>query len=271
MTDDPMFTSREGTTPLLISIPHGGTELPEAIAATLTPEARALPDTDWHVGRLYEFAAGLGAGLIAARASRYVVDLNRPSDGRSLYPGQATTGLVPTETFDGAPVYRPGPVPALAEIARRVETYWRPYHAALRERVERIRSRFAVAVLWEAHSIRSVVPRLFDGRLPDFNLGTNDGASADPGLVARVQAVAAVSGYSSALNGRFKGGFITRSCGQPATGIQAIQLELAQATYMDEAPPYAYRSDLAARVQAPIRAMLEAVLAWLGETGATRG
>lgn len=270
MTLDSIFTAREGTTPLLISIPHGGTELPADIAVTLTPEARALPDTDWHAGRLYHFAAGLGAGLIAARYSRYVVDLNRPSDGRSLYPGQATTGLVPTETFDGAPVYRAGHAPDAAEIERRVETCWRPYHAALRERVERIRSRFGVAVLWDAHSIRSVVPRLFDGRLPDFNFGTNDGASADPGLVARVNTVAAASGYSSVLNGRFKGGFITRTFGQPATGIHAIQLELAQATYMVEAPPYPYRADLAGRVQAPIRAMLRATLAWLDEAGTKR-
>lgn len=259
-----VFTAREGRAPLLVSIPHGGTEVPDDVAADLNEEARALPDTDWHVERLYDFAAGLGAGFIAARYSRYVIDLNRPSDGRSLYPGQATTGLVPTTTFDGAPLYRAGRAPGQDEIARRVATYWKPYHEALEARLGALRERHGVVLLWDAHSIRSRVPRLFDGRLADFNLGTNGGASADADLTARVHGAAvAAKAYSSVLNGRFKGGHITRTFGVPGTGRHAIQLELAQATYMDEQPPYAFRRDLAEVVRPAIRAMLESALDWL--------
>lgn len=257
------FVERTGDAPLLISIPHGGTDLPTAIAARLTDHARTLPDTDWHVERLYDFAAKLGAGLIAARLSRYVIDLNRPSDGRSLYPGQATTGLVPVTDFDGAPLYRPGQEPNDAEVAERVETCWRPYHEALATRLADLRARHGVVLLWDAHSIRSRVPRLFDGRLPDFNLGTNGGASASAGLTERVHEAAQVPAYTSVLNGRFKGGHITRTYGRPETGVHAIQLELAQATYMDEAPPYGFRADLADQVRGPIGAMLGAALAWL--------
>ncbi|MGH6719703.1 MAG: N-formylglutamate deformylase [Alphaproteobacteria bacterium] len=264
MTTDPFFAEHTGDAPLLISIPHGGTEVPGDIAAGLTDRALTLPDTDWHVARLYDFARALGANTIAARLSRYVIDLNRPSDGHSLYPGQATTGLVPTTTFDGAPLHRAGQAPDAAEITRRVAAYWRPYHVALEARLQTIRRRHGVALLWDAHSIRSRVPRLFEGRLPDFNLGSNGGASADRGLVTRVAAVAtAAKVYSSVLDGRFKGGHITRAYGDPAQGIHAVQLELAQLTYMDEDPPFTYRPERAVRVQRPIKAMLEAALDWL--------
>ena len=267
----PVFTERDGDAPLLISIPHGGTELPRDIASGLTDEALTLSDTDWHVDRLYDFAQALGASVIAARLSRYVIDLNRPCDGSSLYPGQATTGLVPATTFDGVTLHRPGRMPDAAEIARRVDTYWRPYHAALGERVEAIRRRHGATLLWEAHSIRSRVPRLFEGRLPDLNLGTNGGASADAGLATRVAAAGLASAFSCVLDGRFKGGHITRAYGNPGRGIHAIQLELAQANYMDEAPPFTYRPERAERLRVAVRAMLEAALDWLAGARAQVG
>jgi N-formylglutamate deformylase len=229
-------TLHRGTAPLLISLPHDGIALPEDMALRLTPEARAVPDTDWFVSRLYDFARALGASILVPVFSRYVVDLNRPPDDVSLYPGQNTTGLCPAVRFSGEPVYLPGQEPSADEVAERVERYWRPYHEALRQELSRLRDGHGRVRLWEGHSIRSVVPFLFEGRLPDFNLGTAAGASCDPALQARLEAVlAAQSDYSWVANGRFKGGYITRQYGRPSEGVDAVQLELAQCTYMDEA------------------------------------
>ncbi|MCX7032968.1 MAG: N-formylglutamate amidohydrolase, partial [Arenimonas sp.] len=175
-----VFTLHRGTAPLLVSLPHDGIALPEDLANRLTPEARGVPDTDWFVSRLYDFARRLGASLLVPVNSRYVVDLNRPPDDLSLYPGQNTTGLCPLQRFSGAPVYLAGQEPTADEVAARVERYWRPYHDALAAELARVRARHGRAVLWEGHSIRSTVPFLFDGRLPDFNLGTAAGASCAP-------------------------------------------------------------------------------------------
>jgi N-formylglutamate deformylase len=251
-----------GRVPLLISLPHDGTDLPAEIAARMTPEALAVPDTDWHVHRLYAgLAETLGASLIRPRWSRYVVDLNRPPDDRSLYPGLRTTGLVPLETFAGEPIWRDGEAPDAAEVADRVERYWRPYHAALAAELERLRAAHGRAVLWEGHSIRSVVPRLFDGRLPDLNLGTNDGRSCSAALRARLAAALdGQSRYGHVVDGRFKGGYITRHYADPARGIDAIQLEIAQATYLDEAS-FAFDETRAAPLVAVIGRLLGAALA----------
>lgn len=229
------YTLHRGTAPLLISLPHNGSAIPDDIAARMKRPARRSVDTDWHVAELYNFARSMGASVIKPFASRYVVDLNRPADGHALYPGQSETGLVPTVLFDGGPVYRPGAEPGPDEVADRVKRWWKPYHDALAGELTRLRREFGRVVLWEGHSIRSEVPMLFDGRLPDFNLGTADGASCSPALQARL--VALLEGqqeYSFAVNGRFKGGYITRHYGQPEKGIDAIQLELAQLNYMDE-------------------------------------
>lgn len=256
-----IYTLHRGTRPLLVSLPHDGSAIPDAIAARLTPSARRAPDTDWHVSRLYAFARELGASVLVPRHSRYVVDLNRPPDDTSLYPGRNTTGLCPAVQFSGEPVYREGQAPGADEIAERVEIYWRPYHDALAEELARLRTAHGRAVLWEGHSIRSVVPFLFDGRLPDFNLGTADGASCSTALQDRLRDVLERQrDYSHVVNGRFKGGYITRHYGRPEHGIEAVQLELAQARYMDE-DSYAYREELAAPTQGLIRALLDAALA----------
>lgn len=255
-----IYTLHRGARPLLVSLPHDGSAIPDAIAARLTPSARRAPDTDWHVSRLYAFARELGASVLVPRHSRYVVDLNRPPDDTSLYPGRNTTGLCPAVQFSGEPVYLDGQAPGPDEIAERVRVYWRPYHDALTEELARLQAAHGRVVLWEGHSIRSVVPFLFDGRLPDFNLGTADGASCSAALQDRLRGVLErQSGYSHVVNGRFKGGYITRHYGRPEHGIEAVQLELAQARYMDE-DSYAYREDLAAPTQALIRALLEATL-----------
>ena len=256
------LTLHRGTAPLLVSLPHDGSEIPAAIAARMTDAARAAPDTDWHVARLYAFARDLGASILVPRYSRYVVDLNRPPDDTSLYPGQNTTGLCPAVRFNGAPVYREGVAPSPGEVAERVQRYWRPYHAALRAELDRLRAEHGRAVLWEGHSIRgSELPLLFDGRLPDFNLGTAAGSSCSPALQARLEVVlGAQDEYDWVANGRFKGGYITRHYGDPASGIDAVQLETSQRVYMDEAT--CEYDDARAQLARPmLRALLEAALA----------
>jgi len=254
------FELHRGATPLLISLPHDGTAIPEAIAARMTDSTRRVPDTDWHVARLYAFARELGASILIPKYSRYVVDLNRPPNDVSLYPGQNTTGLCPHVQFSGAPVYRDGEQPSPAEIAARVETYWRPYHDALADELARLRQSHGRALLWEGHSIRGEVPFLFDGRLPDLNLGTANGASCSPQLQARLQDVLAAQGdYDFVVNGRFKGGYITREYGDPSRGIDAVQLEISQRNYMDE-DSFVWSEANAARMQKMIRKLLDAAV-----------
>lgn len=249
-----------GSTPLLVSLPHDGTALPADIAARLTPSARAVPDTDWFVSRLYGFARELGASVLVPAYSRYVVDLNRPPDDVSLYPGQNTTGLCPTVQFSGEPVYLEGSEPEADEIATRLDRYWHPYHHALECELLRLRAEHGRVLLWEGHSILSHVPFLFEGRLPDLNLGTAGGASCAEATQRRLEAVlAGQSEFSWVGNGRFKGGYITRQYARPEQQVEAVQLELAQCNYMDEGTGE-YLPEKAARVEALIRSLLLAAL-----------
>lgn len=229
-----VFDFYRGKSALLISVPHDGRELPDGIRSRMTEIGRALPDTDWHVARLYGFARALGASMLVANYSRYVVDLNRPPDDGSLYPGQLSTGICPSRTFAGEPIYRAGAGLAPGEQARRIDAYWRPYHGRIADTLDELRSTHGYALLWDAHSIPSRVPSLFEGELPVLNLGSFDRMSAGPSLVDEVAAVAGNSGYESVCDGRFKGGYITRHYGAPARGIHALQLEIAQRGYMDE-------------------------------------
>ena len=222
-----------GTAPLVLSIPHAGTLIPEAIRPTLNAAGLAQPDADHEVDRLYEWARELGLTTLVAVHSRYVVDLNRPPDDQPLYSG-AGTGLVPTETFGGEPIYPAGDEPGPAEVLQRLERYWHPYHQALGEELHRIREAHGYALLLDAHSIASEVPRLFTGQLPDLNLGANDGRSADPQLVKLAERALRESGFSYVVDGRFKGGYITRHYGQPEQSVHALQLEISQACYRDE-------------------------------------
>jgi len=256
-----MYSLTRGSAPLVVSFPHAGTEIPDELAARMTPEALQRADVDWHLPQLYDFVRAMGATTIAARYARHVLDLNRPPEDASLYPGQDVTGLLPIDTFRKEPLYRAGQGPRDGEAAERVERYWRPYHDALRTELDRLRAAHGSVVLWEAHSIASVLPRFFDGKLPDLNLGTADGRACAPGVQAAVEAaMAAQQRYTHVSNGRFKGGHITRHYGDPARGVHALQLEMCQCTYMDETAPYAYRPDLAAQVQPLLERMLDAAL-----------
>jgi len=252
-----------GQAPLIISLPHTGAEIPPEIEAQLTSPWLARKDADWWVDRLYAFAEGMGATIVRTAISRTVIDVNRDPSGASLYPGQATTELCPTTTFDGEPLYRDGQAPDAAEIDRRRETWFEPYHAALRAEIDRLRAGHPTVVLYEAHAIRSRVPRLFDGELPQFNLGTNSGASCARTLTTAVEVACDASGRSRVTNGRFKGGWTTRRYGQPSDGVHAIQMELACRGYMDD--PAELTEDLwptpfhADRAE-PLRAVLEDVL-----------
>lgn len=231
MTD--VFSFFGGDAPLLVSVPHDGRQLPDTLRERMTPEGIALPDTDWHVAQLYDFARKIGASMLVANYSRYVIDLNRPASDDALYEGQVATGLCPTQTFAGENIYAAGAVDA-DEMGRRVKTYWRPYHAKIQQEIERMLAQHGIALLWDAHSITGVVPRLFDGELPALNIGSNSGASCAPAIEAAVVEAAAASPYETVVNARFKGGYITRHYGDPSGRIHALQLEIAQRTYMDE-------------------------------------
>lgn len=241
-----VFTLHQGTGPVLISMPHNGQSIPADIAAQMQPFALTVPDTDWYMDRLYDFAQGLGCSTINPEFSRYVIDLNRAPDGAVLYTGANNTELCPTSSFDLRPLYSPssgaapepqtsspGQGPDRGEVERRIALYWRPYHEALQQELARIKAAHGYAILFDAHSIQSHVPRFFDGRLPDINFGTADGQSCDVSLCDAFMAVD-TGAFSKILNGRFKGGYITRQYGNPAEHIHSLQLELSQICYMNE-------------------------------------
>ena len=262
---------RPGSAPLIVSLPHTGVDIPPDIEARLVSPWLARKDADWWVHRLYDFAAELGATLVRTPMSRTVIDVNRDPSGVSLYPGQTTTGLCPTETFDGEPLYRPAEAPDGEEIARRRNAWFQPFHDALAAEIARLKAIHRRVVLYEAHSIRSHVPRLFDGELPNFNIGVNGGLSCDGALTQAVErACAAHPQFSRVTDGRFKGGWTTRHYGRPAEGVYALQMELACRGYMDEpeAPlnesnwPSPYDPGRAEPMRAALRQVLQACLAF---------
>lgn len=258
----PLYELTRGKGPLVISMPHSGTWLPPALASRLSLAGRDVPDTDWFIPELYAGAAGLGATVIRATHSRYVVDLNRPPDGTPLYPGRRETGVCPVETFDGEILYSPGDEPTPAEIAARLTTYWRPYHDELERLIAGCVRDHGHCLLWDAHSIHSTVPGLFDGRLPDLNVGTADGASCRAARTARVVTVLERQRrFSFVVNGRFKGGYITRHYGRPASGVDALQLEIAQAAYLAERRLPSFDAALAADLGALLVRLLQEFLA----------
>jgi N-formylglutamate deformylase len=257
------FTLHRGGAPLLISMPHVGSYIPTDLQGRYQSRALASEDTDWHLERLYGFARELGASMIVPTVSRYVIDLNRPPEDTPMYPGASNTELCPTRFFTGEPLYLDGHAPDPAEQQRRRAMYWQPYHAALQAELKRLHAEHGHVVLFDAHSIRSELPWLFEGKLPDLNLGTADGRSCDAGLTAQLsELLGRQNDYTQIVNGRFKGGYITRQYGQPEQGVHTVQLEMCQCCYMQEAAPYAYDEAVATRVQPLLTQLVDAMLAW---------
>jgi len=261
--NESIYALHRGTKPVLVSLPHVGTLIPDPLKPRLVERALTAEDADWHLDRLYAFAQDLGASVIVPRHSRYLIDLNRPPENSPMYAGANNTELAPTRLFSGEPLYRAGQAPTDAEVQQRLARYWRPYHGALAAELARLKSEHGHAVLWDGHSIKSVLPWLFEGKLPDLNLGTAGGASCAPSLrAALTQVLAAQDRYTHVTDGRFKGGYITRHYGQPPAGVHAVQLEMCWSTYMDERPPYAVDPQRAVQLEPVLRALLQSVLAW---------
>lgn len=259
------YSLRQGGSPLIVSIPHSGTVLPQLLAARLTQEAATLADTDWHIPRLYNFLDGMDVTVIGANYSRYVVDLNRSPDGAALYPGQSETEICPTSSFAGKPLYRPGQELAAEEVPERVLSHWQPYHQRLAAEITRLKSEHGFAMLWDAHSIQSRVPRFFEGRLPDLNLGTAGGLSCDPELAVELtKHLARSDHFTTAFNGRFKGGAITRQYGDPFSNVHAVQMEIAQACYMDERPGFRFEEQKAEVLRPVLREMIVTMQTYRG-------
>jgi N-formylglutamate deformylase len=254
------FETRQGTSPVILGFPHTGTDVPAEIWGRLNDNGKILADTDWHIHHLYD---GLLDNVTTVRATfhRYVIDANRDPAGVSLYPGQNTTGLVPETDFDGLPIWKEGEGPSETDTALRLRDFHAPYHAALAAEIERVKAIHGIAVLYDCHSIRSHIPFLFEGKLPDFNIGTDMGRTCDPAIErAAADTAAQAEGYTSILNGRFKGGWTTRHYGRPETGVHAIQMELAQSTHLaTETPPFDYDRAKADRLRAHLKTLLERI------------
>lgn len=253
-----------GNSPLLISIPHAGTRLTPDVASGLSDDALPLSDTDWHIPQLYDFSRSLGANILVGQYSRFIIDLNRPADDQPLYT-TATTGLFPDTLFDGRPTFKPEGQPDAATRQQYLDQIWQPYHQKIQSELARIKQEFGYALLFDAHSIASVIPRLFDGKLPDLNIGTNSGASCAPAISDLLDALChQQSQFSHIINGRFKGGYITRAYGKPQEQQHAIQLELAQVNYMSEQYPFAFDPQRAASLQRLLKQMIDSLLSWGG-------
>lgn len=252
-----VFELHQGSSPIILGLPHTGTDVPAEIWNRLNENGKILADTDWHIHDLY---AGLldDATTVRATFHRYIIDANRDPEGVSLYPGQNTTGLVPETDFDGKPIWKAGEEPTEADIAQRLKNFHAPYHAALAKEIERVKAIHGIAILYDCHSIRSHIPFLFEGALPDFNIGTDMGKTCDPAIEhIAVDVTSKAESYTSILNGRFKGGWTTRHYGQPQTGVHAIQMELAQSTHLaTETPPFAYDESKAAKIRTHLKTIL---------------
>ena len=252
------YSLLKGSTPLLISMPHIGQIIPQSIASLMTDEALLIKDTDWYIDRLYDFAHEIGATIIKPHASRYVIDLNRGVDGVNLYPGADSTELCPSSTFNRTPIYLDKSIVPTEEVDKRVTEYWQPYHDEVKNTLAQIKAKFGFAMILDAHSILSEVPRFFDGKLPDFNWGTANGRSCSEEIINSIKALD-FSPYTLVWNERFKGGYITREYGDPENNIHAIQLELSQRTYMNE-DEFTFNDSLAKQVQPILKAIVEALL-----------
>lgn len=255
-----LFDFHGGSSPLLVNVPHAGTRVPDNIFGRFSNSGKRLPDTDWHVPRLYAFAKDLGASMLCANYSRYIIDLNRPIDGKPLYDDEKSTGLIPDSLFDGSPLYADQEPLTEEDIKKRIETYYKPYHAKIAEVLNQLKDTHGYALLYDAHSIASRVPNLFKGKLPDLNLGTANAESCAPEIGYAISEVIRASEYTSSVNGRFVGGHITRYYGKPNKNIHAVQMEIGQSTYMDEGGDFAYNEDKAGKLIPTLQNVLSTLL-----------
>ena len=254
------FSFSAGETPLLVSMPHSGLALTPQVQSGLTEKALTLPDTDWHVPEVYSFLGELGVGRISANYSRYVIDLNRPLDDAPLYASK-TTGLFPSILFDESPVFKPACLPNKRHHQFCKENIWQPYHGKITEELECLKAKFGYAILFDAHSIAPETPMLFEGRLADFNFGNNNGEASSQKWLQAASGVVPDGTYSRVSNGRFKGGYITRSFGNPKKNIHAIQLELSQACYLkNQSHPYSIDSNKLANLQAVLKQVIKTLI-----------
>ena len=260
---DSIFHLQRGSIPLLVSLPHIGTTIPEDIRGSYVSRALATEDTDWHIDLLYDFAGGMGASVLVPKFSRYVIDLNRPPENRPMYAGANNTELCPTRFFSGDALYHDGAAPDDAEIVRRRDKYWQPYHDALAAELARLKDKHGYAILFDGHSIKSELPWLFEGRLPDLNLGTVNGASCGASLRTALSVVLhSQSQFTQVVDGRFKGGYITRHYGMPNEHMHAVQLEMCWRCYMREQAPYRYEPSLTANLQPLLRTLIQTMIDW---------
>jgi len=252
-----IVTVKQGTSPFILASPHGGTQVEPSIWDRLNDRGKILADTDWHINRLYD-GLGFDVTTVQATFNRYVIDANRDPSGASLYPGQNTTSLIPTTDFNNQPIWREGQEPTQADIEDRLARFHTPYHEALSQEIERIKALHGVVILYDCHSITSPLPFLFEGQLPDFNIGTNDGTSCAPLVEQSLEYIAGItSDYSYVVNGRFKGGWTTRHYGDPANGVHAVQMELVRENYLEtDAPPFAYDENKAERLRTHLQKIL---------------
>lgn len=232
------FTITKSTSPkvpILLSVPHCGTQFPDELKGDFMPElAKAPDDTDWFVDELYNFASTYGIDIVSAKYSRWVVDLNRDPKSKPLYnDGRIITGLCTTTDFHGNSIYKQNE-PDENEIRRRVDLYYTPYHNKIQEMLDALKKEFGKVLLWDAHSIRQFVPTIRKEKFPDLILGSSDETSAHAGLIQAALDGLGTGTYELSHNHPFKGGQITRSFGRPSENQHALQLEMNKILYMDD-------------------------------------
>ncbi len=223
--------------PIILSVPHCGTDFPDEIRNDYVPEMMAAPDdTDWFVHQLYNFATELGITIIHAKYSRWAIDLNRDPESAPLYDdGRIITGLTTTTDFFGKSIYiSDDRIPDQKEVERRLTEYYWPYYNKIQDLLDERLATFGKALLWDAHSIRHFVPTIRKEIFPDMILGNNDETTAHPELIETALHGLTSGKFGVNHNTPFKGGHITRYFGKPEQNIHALQLEMNKILYMDD-------------------------------------
>lgn len=248
--------------PILLSVPHCGTEFPTELTDQFKPDLRSAPDdTDWFVHQLYDFAPQMGITLIHATYSRWVIDLNRDPESKPLYAdGRIITAICPATNFFGEKLYKDERTEVAGnEVARRLQAYYWPYHQQVQVLLDGLKQKHGRVLLWDCHSIRQHVPTIHREKFPDLILGDVDGTSASPGLIEETLSILDHSGYCVSHNHPFKGGYITRHFGQPSVEQHALQLEMTKVNYMDD-QEQSYNRARAERMRSLLKKVFERLI-----------